>query len=63
MRSDVPVLRQFQCSFGVDRLDVEPEIFAVALEYLMFGERPSALTFAGIAVTCAGVALVSARPR
>jgi drug/metabolite transporter (DMT)-like permease len=38
-------------------------IFAVALEYLMFGERPSALTFAGIAVTCAGVALVCARPR
>lgn len=38
-------------------------IFAVALEYLMFGEVPSALTFAGIAVTCAGVGLVAARPR
>jgi drug/metabolite transporter (DMT)-like permease len=38
-------------------------ILAVALEFLMFGERPSALTILGIAVTCAGVALVAARPR
>jgi drug/metabolite transporter (DMT)-like permease len=38
-------------------------IFAVALEYLMFDEVPSALTIAGIAVTCAGVGLVSARRR
>jgi drug/metabolite transporter (DMT)-like permease len=38
-------------------------IFAVALEFLMFGVRPSALTILGIAITCAGVALVSVRPR
>lgn len=36
-------------------------IFAVVLEYLMFGVVPSALSLAGIAVTCAGVALVTAR--
>jgi drug/metabolite transporter (DMT)-like permease len=36
-------------------------IFAVVLEYLMFGVVPSALALAGIAVTCAGVALVTAR--
>ena len=36
-------------------------IVAVVLEYLLFGEVPSALTFAGIAVTCLGVALVTAR--
>lgn len=36
-------------------------IFAVVLEYLLFGVVPSGLTFAGIAVTCAGVALVTAR--
>jgi drug/metabolite transporter (DMT)-like permease len=35
-------------------------IFAVVLEYLMFGVVPSALTFAGIAVTCLGVAMVTA---
>jgi drug/metabolite transporter (DMT)-like permease len=37
-------------------------IIAVALEWLMFGERPSLLTAIGIAVTCAGVALVAWRP-
>jgi drug/metabolite transporter (DMT)-like permease len=36
-------------------------IVAVVLEYLLFGVLPSTLTFAGIAVTCAGVALVTAR--
>jgi drug/metabolite transporter (DMT)-like permease len=36
-------------------------IVAVVLEYLLFGVVPSTLTFAGIAVTCAGVALVTAR--
>jgi drug/metabolite transporter (DMT)-like permease len=36
-------------------------IFAVLLEYLMFGEVPSALSLAGIAVTCLGVALVAWR--
>ena len=38
-------------------------IFAVVLEYLMFGVVPSALSVAGIAITCAGVALVTARAR
>ena len=33
-------------------------IFAVALEYLMFDVVPTALSVVGIAVTCAGVALV-----
>ena len=34
-------------------------IIAVALEYPMFGVVPSALAVAGIAVTCAGVAMVT----
>lgn len=34
-------------------------IFAVALEYLMFDVVPSALSALGIAITCAGVALVA----
>ena len=38
-------------------------IFAVVLEYLLFGVVPSGLTFAGIAVTCLGVAMVTARAR
>jgi len=37
-----------------------PPIFAVALEYLLFDVVPSALTLSGIAVTCLGVALVTA---
>jgi len=37
-------------------------IFAVGLELLMFGEVPSALSIAGIVVTCFGVALVAWRP-
>lgn len=36
-------------------------IFAVVLEYALFGVVPSGLTVVGIAVTCAGVALVTAR--
>ena len=36
-------------------------IFAVVLEYAIFGVVPSGLTVVGIAVTCAGVALVTAR--
>lgn len=36
-------------------------IFAVVLERLMFGVVPSALSLAGIAVTCLGVALVAWR--
>ena len=34
-----------------------PPIFAVALELALFGVVPSALSLAGIAVTCAGVAM------
>jgi drug/metabolite transporter (DMT)-like permease len=36
-------------------------IFAVILEYLIFGVLPGAITWAGIAITCLGVALVTAR--
>lgn len=36
-------------------------IFAVLLEYLMFGEVPTALSLVGIGVTCLGVALVAWR--
>lgn len=36
-------------------------IFAVVLEYALFGVVPSGLTVVGVAVTCAGVALVTAR--
>jgi len=38
-------------------------ILAVALEWLMFGIYPSWLTALGIAVTCAGVALVALKLR
>lgn len=38
-------------------------IIAVVLEWAMFGVRPTLLTTVGIAVTCAGVALVAWRPR
>lgn len=38
-------------------------IFAVALEWLLFGVVPSALTLAGVAVTCIGVALTAGRLR
>ncbi len=38
-------------------------IFAVALEFAMFQVVPSLLSIAGIAITCAGVALVAWRPR
>jgi len=34
-----------------------PPLFAVALELAMFGVQPGALMLAGIAVTCAGVAM------
>src|SRR5688572_4357173 len=34
-----------------------PPIFAVALEYALFGVLPSALAFGGIALACAGVAM------
>ena len=38
-------------------------IIAVVLEWAMFGVRPTVLTTLGIAVTCAGVAMVAWRPR
>ncbi len=38
-------------------------IFAVALEWMLFSVVPTALTGLGIAVTCAGVALVAWQPR
>jgi drug/metabolite transporter (DMT)-like permease len=40
-----------------------PPIFAVTLEWLMFAVVPTPLTVAGIAVTCAGVALVAWLPQ
>lgn len=39
-----------------------PPVFAVVLELAWFGVVPSALALAGIAVTCAGVAMVVWRP-
>ncbi len=39
-----------------------PPVFAVVLEAAMFGVVPSGLALAGIAVTCAGVAMVLWRP-
>jgi drug/metabolite transporter (DMT)-like permease len=38
-------------------------IIAVALEWLLFAVVPTPLTALGVAVTCAGVALVAWRPR
>lgn len=38
-------------------------IFAVALEWALFGVVPTSLTVLGIVVTCAGVALVALQPR
>lgn len=40
-----------------------PPVFAVVLELAWFGVVPSALALAGIAVTCAGVAMTVWRPR
>jgi drug/metabolite transporter (DMT)-like permease len=40
-----------------------PPVFAVVLEAAWFGVVPSALALAGIAVTCAGVAMTVWRPR
>jgi drug/metabolite transporter (DMT)-like permease len=34
-----------------------PPLFAVGIEALWFGVVPSTLAFAGIALTCAGVAM------
>jgi drug/metabolite transporter (DMT)-like permease len=38
-------------------------VIAVALEFLMFEVVPTALSLAGIAITCLGVALVAWRSR
>ena len=38
-----------------------PPIFAVAMEYLMFGVVPTAISVVGIAVTSMGVALAMRR--
>ena len=40
-----------------------PPVFAVVLEAVWFDVVPSALALAGIAVTCAGVAMAVWRPR
>lgn len=40
-----------------------PPVFAVALELAFFGVVPDALMLAGIAVTCAGVAMTVWTPR
>ena len=54
------LMRRGQATRVTSLLYLTP-IFAVALEFLMFGEVPTLLTVFGIAVTCAGVGLVSAR--
>ncbi|MGH8720367.1 MAG: hypothetical protein ACREU4_00180 [Burkholderiales bacterium] len=54
------VLRD-RLGLGLHRQLYLAPIFAVVLEYLLFGVVPSALTLVGIAVTCLGVALVTAR--
>jgi drug/metabolite transporter (DMT)-like permease len=40
-----------------------PPVFAVVLELAMFHEVPSALTLAGMALACAGVAMTVWRPK
>ena len=40
-----------------------PPIFAVAMEYLVFDVVPSAISIAGIIITCLGVAMVMSRTR
>ncbi len=54
------LMRRGQATRVTSLLYLTP-IFAVALELAMFGEVPSALSVAGIAVTCCGVALVAWR--
>jgi drug/metabolite transporter (DMT)-like permease len=50
------LLRQGEAT-RVTSLMYLPPVFAVVLELAMFGVMPSALTVAGIVVTCAGVAM------
>ncbi len=55
------LMRRGQATHVTSLLYLTP-IIAVVLEWLMFGVRPTLLTAVGIAVTCAGVALVAWRP-
>jgi len=54
------LMRRGQATRVTSLLYLTP-VFAVALEFPMFGVVPSALSLAGIAVTCLGVALVTVR--
>lgn len=54
------LMRRGQATRVTSLLYLTP-IFAVALELALFGVMPSALSLAGIAVTCCGVALVAWR--
>lgn len=54
------LMRRGQATRVTSMLYLTP-IFAVALEYIMFGAVPTALSLLGIAITCAGVALVAWR--
>jgi drug/metabolite transporter (DMT)-like permease len=54
------LMRRGQATRVTSLLYLTP-IFAVVLEYPMFGVVPSALSLGGIAVTCLGVALVTVR--
>lgn len=54
------LMRRGQATRVTSLLYLTP-VFAVALELAMFGTVPSALSVAGIAVTCCGVALVAWR--
>jgi drug/metabolite transporter (DMT)-like permease len=54
------LMRRGQATRVTSLLYLTP-IFAVALELAMFGVVPSALSVAGVAVTCCGVALVAWR--
>jgi drug/metabolite transporter (DMT)-like permease len=55
------LMRRGQATRVTSLLYLTP-IIAVALEWAMFDVRPTLLTAVGIAVTCAGVALVAWRP-
>ena len=55
------LMRRGQATRVTSLLYLTP-IIAVALEWPMFGVWPTLLTLLGIAITCAGVALVAWRP-
>jgi drug/metabolite transporter (DMT)-like permease len=54
------LMRRGQATRVTSLLYLTP-VFAVALEFPMFGVVPGALSLAGIAITCLGVALVTVR--